>query len=109
MCFLSDVLFLVTNLQKTLQADDICITDLKPNLSVFIQKLSNLQDAPLLGGWEDTFLQQLAVEDGKTTLFEVVLWNKGRRTQSMHQYVTGKRDFNLFVIVIAIPGSLKPV
>jgi len=36
MCFLSDVLFLVTNLQKRLQADDICITDLKPNLSVFI-------------------------------------------------------------------------
>jgi len=76
-----------------LQADDICITDLKPNLSDFIQKLSNLQDAPLLGRWEGTFLQQLAVEDGQTTLFEVELWNKGRRTQSMHQYVTDERDF----------------
>ena len=28
------------------------------------------------------------------TLLEVELWNEGRRTRSMHQYVTDKRDFS---------------
>lgn len=60
---------------------------------MFIQKLFNLQDAPLPGGWENTFLQQVAAEDGKTTMFDVELWNKRRHTQSMHEYVTDKRDF----------------
>jgi len=69
------------------------ITDLKPNVSVFICKLSHLENASLVGRWEDTRAQQLAVVDGSTTLFNVVLWTKPRHTQSLHQYVTDKRDF----------------
>ena len=93
MCFLADLLFLLKKFQKRLQSDDIAITDIRPQLEAFKQKLLNLESTPLIGGWEDVLQKEEKIVDGKTTMFEVELWTKPRRRESVHQYVTDKRDF----------------
>ena len=93
MCFLADLLFLLKNFQKRLQSDEICITDLKPQLDVFTQKLLRMETSLLVGGWEETLGKELKLADGDTLMFDTLLWIKQRRRESSHEYVTDKRDF----------------
>jgi len=50
----------------------------------------NLESTPLIGGWEDVLQKEEKIVDGKTTMFEVELWTKPRRRESVYQYVTDK-------------------
>ena len=54
MCFVADLLFLLSNFQKTLQSDSLTILDIKPKLETFQKKLDKLTNEPLIGGWEET-------------------------------------------------------
>ena len=93
MYFLADLLFLLQNFQKKLQSDSITIIDLKPQLSVFIQKVIAMEKAPLLGGWEEVLARGMQTVEGTHSMFDVELWTKQRRRQASNLYVTDTRDF----------------
>jgi hypothetical protein len=61
---LGDVLFLLKVFQKTLQGDDVTIVDIVPDTKKFIAKIDKLHQRPVLGGWEDKFLQSYEEENG---------------------------------------------
>ena len=65
LCFLADLLFLLQNFQKKLQSDSITIIDLKPQLSVFIQKVIATEKAPLLGGCEEVLAREMQTVEGQ--------------------------------------------
>ena len=68
--------------------------DIKPNLEVFIQKLQNLHDTKLIGGWEETLASGVNQEDETMTLFGTELWEKARRNKQVNSFVTDKRVFS---------------
>jgi len=51
MCFLADLLLILTNFQRKLQSDSLTIIDIEPELSHFVKKLERLDEMPLLGGF----------------------------------------------------------
>ena len=93
MCFLADLLYLLKNFQKKLQSDNFCIVDLKPQLGVFLNKLENLDETMMLGGWEEVFAKDVKLVDGESILFDVHLWSHQRRRQTANLFVSDKRDF----------------
>jgi hypothetical protein len=93
MCFLADLLYLLKIFQKKLQSDNFCIVDLKPQLGVFQNKLENLDETMMLGGWEEVFAKDVKLVDGKSILFDVHLWSQQRRRQTANLFVSDKRDF----------------
>lgn len=92
MCFTADVLFLLKNLQMTLQSDSITIVDLDPKIGEFIQKIKHLAEKPLLGGWEEVLENEL--NDTEETLKSVKLWKKERRTGKRNEFVSDHREFS---------------
>lgn len=93
MCFLADLLFILSNFQKKLQRDSLTIVDIKPELEIFLMKLDLLMDAPLLGGWEETLCLSSTKNDNLVILFDHELWSKSRRSSEANRYVTDKRGF----------------
>ena len=94
MCFLADLLFLLSNFQRKLQNDMLTILDIKPQLDIFVKKLEKLTDAPLLGGWEQAFVDTVQTEGDSESLHGHGLWNKRRRTGEANRFVTDRRAFS---------------
>jgi hypothetical protein len=89
MCFLADILFLLSNFQKRLQSDRLTIVDMPQEVANFQKKLTALQNKPILGGWEEALETDLV--DGM--FHGVQLLEKERRSTNKHLFVTQQRDF----------------
>src|SRR6218665_2307738 len=94
MCFVADILFLLKNFQKKLQSDALTIVDIKPQVEIFTQKLSNMFENKM--GWEETLAKGVEVNsmDHTKVLFGTELWEKSRRTKGVNRFVTDKRLFS---------------
>jgi len=79
-CFVADILFILKNFQKQLQSDAFTIVDIKPQLDIFTQKLTKLCDTMIIGGWEETLLSEVKIEDQQKTVFCTELWEKNYET-----------------------------
>jgi type IV secretory pathway VirB4 component len=103
LCLLGDFLFLLKVFQKKLQGDDVIIVDIVPETKKFIAKIDKLHQRPVLGGWEDKFLQSYDEENG--TFFGRVLWQKERRASRRNFYVSETRAFS--AIKVEVLQSLR--
>ena len=89
-CVLADVTYLLKGLQKSLQKDTCVLSDL-PNLKArTISELEELQDQPLTGGWEETFLSKL---DDQNKFFDIERQESARRTSLHNLYVPDSHSF----------------
>ena len=92
MRFTSDVLFLLRNFQKRLQADTITIVDIATEIDIFLKKLTSLLEKSLLGGWEEALVSTLDEED--LALKDIPLWKKESRVIKQNEFVSGRRSFD---------------
>ena len=90
MCFIGDLLFLLSNFQKRLQSDHITIIDLPNEVTKFQKKLAELLDKPMIGGWEEA-LKHSMTNDG--ILHGIQLWQKERRAIQRNLFVSEPRSF----------------
>ena len=74
-----------------------------PNLKTrIISQLEKLQNKPLTGGWEESFLSKL---DGQNVFFSIELQESVRRTNSHNLYVPDSREFA--AVRVEIISSLR--
>jgi len=55
LCFVSDVTFVFSRFQKSLQSGGILLSDIPAELVDIVSKLRRMHTAPVLGGWEALF------------------------------------------------------
>ena len=89
-CVLADVTYLLKGLQKSLQKDACVLSDLPVLKARTISELEELQDDPLTGGWEETFLSKV---DGQNKFFDIDLQESARRKTSHNLYVQDSCSF----------------
>ena len=90
-CVLADVTYLLKGLQKSLQKDACVLSDLSVLKARTIRELEELQDDPLTGGWEETFLSEV---DGQNKFFGIDFQESARRTSSHNLHVPESRSFS---------------
>lgn len=82
LCFLGDLFHFHTLFQKQLQSNDLNIMKLQDVVSGFKQNLEDLQETPLLGGWEEEFSNMVRVnEDDCHFIDDIVIHNEAKRVQ----------------------------
>jgi len=101
LCFVSDVTFLFSRFQKSLQRDSLMLSDVQDAVGGIVQKLRRMQSAPLLGGWEAIFNAEAKLHETAdqgdiyvATLHGIQLQIKKRRQKHHHKYVSDRREFS---------------
>lgn len=62
LCFLTDLAFVFSRLQKSVQGDGVSIFDVQHHAEEFLINLKALESTCLLGGWEEQFNSDLTCE-----------------------------------------------
>ena len=105
LCFVSDVTYVFSKFQKSLQYDSILLSQIPGEVTDIISKLRRMQTSPLLGGWEELFTSETTVKtvvqkvNGQdeitnvTYLYDIELTAKTRRGKSHNKYVSDRRKF----------------
>ena len=92
--FLADILFVFARFQQRLQRDSTTLIDMHEAVNNVQTVIASLRDKPLLGGWQETFLQSLHESEGKPNLKGFELLNPAKRRLEHHRFVTDKRDID---------------
>jgi len=93
LAFLADVLFVFSRFQQCLQRNTTTIVDMHDAVSKVRERIAQLKDKPLLGGWHKT-LENMTVTNanGEFFLRGVKLEQTTRRREKHHLHVTDKRN-----------------
>ena len=105
LCLVTDVTFLYGSFQKTLQSDNILLSEITYEVSDVIDKLQRMKNAPLLGGWEEQFKaavtitttpsEQPGVEQVQTAhAYDIELKLQSRRAKKHNKFVSDRREFD---------------
>lgn len=95
--FVTDVTFVFSRFQKTLQRDNIVLSEISAEVAELRAKLLRMQNAPVLGGWEELFTKFFTTKTVGTTitsyLHGIELSDKKRRRKEHHKLVSDRRGY----------------
>ena len=66
LCFLTDVTFIYSRFQKSIQRDDIHLDNIATSRQDVVERISRMENTPLLGGWEEAFCKNIVELDDTT-------------------------------------------
>jgi hypothetical protein len=93
--FVADVLFVFSRFQQRLQRNTTTIVDMQKAVNRVRQKIEQLKEKPLLGGWQTKFENMTVTNaNGEVFLRGIKLELTTRRRENHHLYVTDKRNID---------------